>query len=70
MNKAAGPIRRAAIYGLLSYGGLVVINNSNLDLPNLWVAYLPMFIAVYGITQWADRSLAARAMAQKDEGDT
>ena len=55
MNKAAGPIRRAAIYGLLSYGGLVVINNSNLDIPNLWVAYLPMFVAVYVLTQWADR---------------
>ena len=51
------PLRRATIYGLLSYGGLVLINNSELDLPNMWIAYLPMFIGVYVVTQWLDKKL-------------
>jgi hypothetical protein len=55
MNKAIGPIRRASIYGLVSYLGLVLINNSNLELPSMWIAYLPMFIGVYALTQWIDR---------------
>ncbi|MGB7563574.1 MAG: hypothetical protein WBM08_02365 [Prochlorococcaceae cyanobacterium] len=55
MKKLAGPLRRALIYGLISYGGLVLINNSDLDLPNMWIAYLPMFIGVYVATQWLDR---------------
>ena len=54
-SKAIGALRRGGIYGLLSYSGLVLINNSGLELPNMWVAYLPMFIAVYVLTQWADR---------------
>ena len=41
--------------GLLSYSGLVLINNSGLELSNMWLAYWPMFIAVYVLTQWADR---------------
>ena len=52
MNKIAAPLRRALIYGAVSYGGLVLINNSGLDLPNMWVAYLPMFVGVYVFTQW------------------
>ena len=55
MKKVVGPIRRASIYGSVSYFGLVLINNSNLNLPSLWIAYLPMFIAVYALTQWIDR---------------
>lgn len=55
MKKIAGPVRRALIYGLISYVGLVVINNAELDLPNMWVAYLPMFIGVFVATQWLDR---------------
>ena len=55
MKKVIGPIRRASIYGSVSYFGLVLINNSNLNLPSLWIAYLPMFIAVYALTQWIDR---------------
>jgi hypothetical protein len=50
-----GPLRRALIYGLISYGGLVLINNSELDLPNMWIAYLPMFVGVYVVTQWLDK---------------
>ena len=44
MNKVLRPLRRAAVYGSFSYLGLVVINNSGLDLPSLWIAYLPMFV--------------------------
>jgi hypothetical protein len=45
------------IYGLISYGGLVLINNSELALPTMWIAYLPMFIGVYVLTQWLDKKL-------------
>jgi hypothetical protein len=45
------------IYGLISYGGLVLINNSGLELPSMWIAYLPMFIGVYVVTQWLDRKI-------------
>tara|TARA_B100001173_G_scaffold289537_1_gene279498 strand:+ start:1030 stop:1287 length:258 start_codon:yes stop_codon:yes gene_type:complete len=55
MKKVIGPIRRASIYGLVSYLGLVLINNSNLELPSMWIAYLPMFLSVYALTQWIDR---------------
>ncbi len=55
MKTIVGPLRRALIYGLISYGGLVLINNSGLELPNMWIAYLPMFIGVYVVTQWLDK---------------
>jgi hypothetical protein len=55
LNKITGPLRRALIYGAISYSGLVLINNAELDLPNMWIAYLPMFIGVYVLTQWLDR---------------
>ena len=58
VNKIIGPLRRAAFYGLISYLGLVVINNSDLHLSNMWIAYLPMFIAVYVLTQWIDRKIS------------
>ena len=64
MGKASGALRRAGIYGIVSYIGLTLINNSELDLPNMWVAYLPMFVAVYGLTQWVDRSWIARNKKQ------
>jgi hypothetical protein len=57
LKKLVGPLRRALIYGLFSYGGLVLINNSGLDLPNMWIAYLPMFIGVYVVTQLLDKKL-------------
>ena len=57
MNKIIGPLRRALIYGAVSYGWLVLINNAELDLPNMWIAYLPMFIGVYVLTQWLDRKI-------------
>ncbi len=57
MKELVGPVRRALIYGLISYAGLVVINNAELDLPNMWIAYLPMFIGVFVATQWLDRKI-------------
>ncbi|MBC1262496.1 hypothetical protein FQK07_14815 [Synechococcus sp. BSF8S] len=59
MKKIIGPLRRATIYGLISYAGLVLINNSELNLPNMWIAYLPMFIGVYVLTQWVDRKIGS-----------
>ena len=59
LNKITGPLRRALIYGAVSYGGLVLINNSELDLPNMWIVYLPMFIGVYVLTQWLDRKFGS-----------
>ena len=55
MKNLSGPLRRALIYGLVSYSGLVLLNNSELNLPNMWVVYLPMFIGVYVLTLWLDR---------------
>jgi hypothetical protein len=59
MKKIKGPLRRALIYGAISYGGLVLINNSELNLPNMWAAYLPMFIGVYVFTTWLDRKIGS-----------
>jgi hypothetical protein len=55
LKNIVGPLRRALIYGLVSYAGLVLINNSELELPNMWIAYLPMFVGVYVATQWLDK---------------
>ena len=55
VKQLSGPLRRALIYGLVSYSGLVLLNNSELNLPNMWVVYLPMFIGVYVLTLWLDR---------------
>ena len=57
MKNITAPLRRALIYGAVSYGGLVLINNSELNLTNMWVVYLPMFVAVYVLTQWLDRKI-------------
>ena len=57
LKQITAPLRRALIYGAVSYGGLTLINNSELDLPNMWVAYLPMFVGVYVFTQWLDRKI-------------
>ncbi|EDY37984.1 conserved hypothetical protein [Cyanobium sp. PCC 7001] len=47
------------IYGVISYSGLVLINNAELNLPNMWIAYLPMFIGVYVLTLWLDRKVGS-----------
>lgn len=53
-------VRRIAIYSVFSYLGLILINNSEINLPNIWVAYLPMFIGMYLLTQLIDKALKAK----------
>ncbi len=65
--KQIGALRRAGIYFVVGYGGLVLINNSGLQLDNMWVAYLPMFIAVYFFSRWADAKIASRSSNQSDD---
>ncbi len=57
-------LRRVSIYMVLSYAGLVLVNNSGYQLENMWVLYLPMFIGVYIFSRWIDSKLAA-----KDQGN-
>ena len=58
MKKVIRRLSREAVYGSISYLGLIVINNSGLDLPSLWIAYLPMFLGVFAISIWIDRRLS------------
>jgi hypothetical protein len=58
VKKVISPLRRAAVYGSISYLGLILINNSGLNLPSMWIAYLPMFVAVYAFTLWIDQRLS------------
>jgi hypothetical protein len=53
-------VRRVAVYSVFSYFGLVLINNSEINLPNLWIAYMPMFIGVYLLTQLIDKALKSK----------
>lgn len=53
-------VRRIAIYSVFSYLGLILINNSEISLPNMWVAYVPMFIGVYLLTQLIDKALKSK----------
>ena len=57
-------LRRVSIYMVLSYGGLVVVNNSGYQLDNMWVIYLPMFIGVYILSRWIDSKLAAKGQEE------
>ena len=41
-------------YVVLSTIALTLVNNSPLDLDNMWVVYLPMFITVYVFSRWLD----------------
>ena len=65
--KQLGALRRAGIYFIVGYGGLVLINNSGLALDNMWIAYTPMFIGVYFFARWADAKIAIRS-TKKSEG--
>ena len=47
-------LRRVSIYMVLSYVALTLVNNSPLDLANMWVVFLPMFITVYVFSRWLD----------------
>ena len=42
---------------VLSYAGLVLVNNSGYQLENMWVLYAPMFIGVYIFSRWIDSKL-------------
>ena len=50
-------IRRVSIYIVLSYLGLVLVNNSGYQLENMWVVYAPMFIGVYVFSRWIDSKM-------------
>lgn len=65
--KQVGALRRAGIYFVVGYGGLVLVNNSGLELDNMWIAYLPMFIAVYFFSRWADAKIASRSSNQSKD---
>ena len=45
---------------VLSYAGLVLVNNSGYQLENMWVLYAPMFISVYIFSRWIDSKIAAK----------
>ena len=45
---------------VLSYLGLVLVNNSGYQLENMWVVYAPMFIGVYVFSRWIDSRLALK----------
>ena len=42
---------------VLSYLGLVLVNNSGCQLENMWVVYAPMFIGVYVFSRWIDSKM-------------
>ena len=50
-------IRKVLIYMVLSYLGLVLVNNSGYQLENMWVAYAPMYIGVYVFSRWIDSKM-------------
>ena len=53
-------LRRVSIYMVLSYAGLVLVNNSRYQLENMWVLYAPMFIGAYIFSRWIDSKLAVK----------
>ena len=53
-------IRRVSIYMVLSYLGLVLVNNSGYQLENMWVVYAPMFIGVYVFSRWIDSQIGKK----------
>ena len=50
-------IRRVSTYMVLSYLGLVLVNNIGYQLENMWVIYAPMFICVYVFSRWIDSKM-------------
>lgn len=57
MFKKFPALRRVSIYVVLSYVALILVNNSSIELENMWVVYLPMFISIYLISRWIDSRL-------------
>lgn len=43
---------------ILSYSGLVLVNNSGYQLENMWIIYAPMFVSVYLFSRWIDSKFA------------
>jgi hypothetical protein len=64
--KLVGALRRAAIYFVVGYGGLAVINNSGLAADRMWLAYTPLFIGVYVFARWADARIAASGQTKEE----
>ena len=64
--KQVGALRRAGIYFLVGYGGLVVINNSGLAPERMWLAYTPLFVGVYFFARWADDKIGTSGQARDD----
>ena len=63
-------LRRVLIYTVLSYIGLILVNNSNYELDNMWLIYAPMFIAIYIFSRWLDSKLAGNNTSdQKNNND-
>ena len=63
-------LRRALIYTALSYIGLILVNNSNYELDNMWLIYAPMFVTIYIFSRWLDSKLAANNTSdQKNNND-
>ncbi len=50
---------------VLSYLGLVLVNNSGYQLDNMWFVYAPMFIGVYVFSRWIDGQIGKNG---KDSG--
>jgi hypothetical protein len=45
-----------------NYAELILINNTELDLPNMWIASIPMFIGGYVETQWLESNAEALSL--------
>lgn len=65
-SKQVGALRRAAIYFVVGYGGLAVVNNVGIAPERMWMAYLPLFVGVYFFARWADARLAAMGNNKTD----
>ena len=63
-------LRRVLIYTVLSYIGLILVNNSNYELDNMWLIYAPMFVTIYIFSRWLDSKLTANNTSdQKNNND-
>ena len=63
-------LRRVLIYTVLSYVGLILVNNSNYELDNMWLIYAPMFVTIYIFSRWLDSKLGANITSeQKNKND-
>ena len=70
MFKKFPALRRVLIYTVLSYIGLIFVNNSNYELDNMWLIYAPMFVTIYIFSRWLDSKLAANNTSdQKNNND-